>query len=288
MTIEPNFNDLLRPKRAVAQKRQPDYQRRKCYAWENEIVEQPMAGEHETLESARALVDRILADYGLTWVPRSLWGSISIGANGPSFYAIGKELVVWKRGTAGGKWLRGGCCMARCTRADGTPAFQELRISCNRELILHETAHLLMDQLVGVRIRASHCSGFISTLIDLLDRYSDAWAGKGEELRRIAREFGLAVGPAAQPRAGSLVAAAKEPAKTNAPAKPKRPKQKLPRKPRAKSDRETSKAIVDRLATANPNAKFSEIIKLAIEAGVKRNTACGALVRYKRSLAEGA
>lgn len=245
-----------------------DWQRSKVYAWEAAQIEGAMKGEVLIdIKEARALVDRILEAEDLSWLPNGA------PPDGRSFWAMRRHLVLWKRGSHGGKFIAGGSCRFRLVGADGRAREQELRVDRSLLTLLHETAHLLIDRILGARAVAPHGAQFVRTLIDLVDRHSTYWRGRGAVLIESARANGIAVASESilQPQTQTEIAMAAKPA----------PKKKRQAKKAAPKKKQTAASIVAEIVAANPEAKFAEVCRLAVERGVKPNTARGALVRLK-------
>lgn len=246
-----------------------DSQRSKVYAWEREQVEPDMKAERiQDIDEIRELVDRILADHGLRWIED---GGRKPADGSQWFYTWKRHLVYWKHGSRGGRYNMGGWCGFKVIGTTGVPLFQLLKVGPDVELILHEVAHLIIDQTYGVRRLEGHGGTFVRALIELLDRYSEAWKGRANELIESARAAGIAVSssPAIAQRYRERMAEELPPA----------PK---PTRTRVRSTcTESPGAIVRRIARANPTLAFAEIVKLAVAEGVNPNTARGALVRFK-------
>jgi hypothetical protein len=249
----------------MAGQRPRDFQRSKVYAWERQVTDPPMREERiRDIREVRALTDRVLAEHGLSWAPGT--GR----QEGRSFFAFKEHLVYWKRGSRSGRYDAGGWCGYRAVGQNGVPRFQELRVSSGKEIILHEIAHLILDQVDGVRREAGHGPRFVRALIELLSRYSDAWRGKEGQLILSAHACGIACSstPVLAPIWKAVEA----------------PKPIKPRKPRVASTCKRSPgSIVRQIARANPTLAFAEIVRLAVAEGVNPNTARGALVRFKQS-----
>lgn len=239
-----------------------DTQRKQVYAWEDRLLGSDARHDsvrYDSLDELRAFVNKVLDDHGVSWAP---WGT---ELNGRTFYADRSELVHWRSGV-GPKANRGGACGWRgaegALRHGRHPRVQWLLVSSKRWVVLHETAHLLCDQLGDVHA-AGHGGVFMRTYIELLSKYLPTLQGRFTWLEKHARKARLRVS-----RSSIL-----SPRWKVRPGEVGKPSNCIERP----SD------IIRRIARANPKAKFSEKVRLCVVEGVNPTTAEGVLVRFMRT-----
>jgi len=237
-----------------------DDQRKQVYDWEDDLIRKDPSydARFENLKAVQEFVNKVLADHGLSWAPKDE------PLDGRTFHAKDKELVRWKRG--GSKRDVGGFCAYmghEDSLRDGRhPMRQWMSVSSQRWIVIHETAHLLCDQLHDVH-DAGHGATFVRTYIELLSIYFEPFKGRFTWLEKHARKAGLAVSrrsvlsPHWKTRPGEAG--------------------------RASTCVERPSDVVRRVARANPDAKFSEKVRLCVAEGVNPTTAEGVLVRFMRN-----